>query len=106
MSHEWTPECTKTFKIFFKVLIQEPILKYPDPAIPYSLYTDASKYAWSCILTQEYEYEIEGKVNKIYHPITCASGLFKGSQINWATLAKEAYAIYVSEGIGLLFTRC
>ena len=60
------------------------------------LYTDASKYAWSCVLTQEYEHEIEGKIKKIHHPITYASGLFKGSQINWATLTKEAYAIYRS----------
>ena len=48
---------------------------------PYTVYTDASKYAWPCVLMQEYEHEIEGK-------ITYASGLFKGSQINWATLTK------------------
>ena len=24
------------------------------------------------------------------------SGLFKGAQLNWATLTKEAYAIYMS----------
>ena len=60
------------------------------------MYTDAGKYAWSCVLTQEYEHEIEGKMKKIHHPITYASGLFKGSQINWATLTKEAYAIYRS----------
>ena len=78
------------------LLIQEPILKYPDPSKPYTLYTDASKYAWSCVLTQEYDYEIEGKIKQIYHPITYASGLFMDSQINWATLTKEAYAIYMS----------
>ena len=78
------------------LLIQESILKYPDPGKPYTLYTDASKYAWSCVLMQEYDYEIEGKIKQIYHPITYASGLFKGSQINWATLTKEAYAIYMS----------
>ena len=48
------------------------------------------------VLTQEYDYEIEGKIKQIYHPITYASGLFKGSQINWATLTKEACAIYMS----------
>ena len=36
------------------------------------------------------------KLKKIHHPITYVSGLFKGSQINWATLTKEAYAIYRS----------
>ena len=96
MPYEWTAECTKTFKMLKSLLIQEPILKYPDPSKPYILYTDASKYAWSCVLTQEFEHEIEGKIKKIHHPITYASGLFKGSQINWATLTKEAYAIYMS----------
>ena len=96
MPYEWTPECTKTFKMLKNLLIQEPILKYPDLTKPYTLYTDASKYAWSCVLTQEYEHEIKGKIRKIYHPIRYASDLFKGSQINLATLTKEAYAIYMS----------
>ena len=29
----------------------EPILTYPDPNLPYVLFTDASKYAWACVLT-------------------------------------------------------
>ena len=57
---------------------------------------DASKYAWSCVLTQEYEHTIDGKITKVLHPITYQSGLFKGSQLNWACLTKEAYAIYMS----------
>ena len=93
---EWTPECQQTFELLKDLLMQEPILKYPDPTKPYTLYTDASKYAWSCVLTQEYEHEIDGKIKKIHHPITYASGLFRGSQINWATLTKEAFAIYSS----------
>ena len=39
---------------------------------------------------------MEYKVKPILHPITYASGLFRGSQLNWATLTKEAYAIYMS----------
>ena len=30
------------------------------------------------------------------HPITYVRGLFKGSQLNWVALTKEAYAIYMS----------
>ena len=30
-----------------------PILKYPDPSRLYILFTDPSKYAWACVLTQE-----------------------------------------------------
>ena len=76
--------------------MKEPILKYPDTSKPYVLYTDASKYAWAGVLTQAYEYEFEGKKKKIHHPITYLSGLFRGSQLNWAALTKEAYAIYRS----------
>ena len=93
---EWAPECQIAFQLLKDLLMAEPILKYPDPNKPYVLYTDACKYAWSCVLTQEYGYEIEGSPKKIHYPITYASGLFNGSQINWATLTKEAYAIYRS----------
>ena len=73
----------------------EPILTYPDPNLPYVLFTDASKYAWACVLTQEKTHMVEGKEIKILHPITYMSGLFRGSQMNWACLTKEAYAIYM-----------
>ena len=92
----WTEKCQKTFQLLKDMLLKEPVLKYPDPSKPYTLFTDASKYAWACVLTQEYEHEFEGKIKKILHPITYVSGLFKGSQVNWATLTKEAYAIYMS----------
>ena len=73
----------------------EPILTYPDPNHPYVLLTDSNKYAWACVLTQEKTHTSEGKEIKILHPITYMSGLFRGSQINWACLTKEAYAIYM-----------
>ena len=93
---EWTPICEASFKLLKESLMSGPILKYPDPNKPYSLYTDASKYAWACVLTQPYEYEDKGKIFTISHPITYASGLMKGSQQNWAALTKEAFAIYMS----------
>ena len=74
-------------------LITSPILKYPDPNKPYTLFTDASKHAWACVPIQEYKHEKDGKVFKINHPITFASGLFKASQLNWAALTKEAFGI-------------
>ena len=73
----------------------EPILAYPDPNLPYVLFTDASKYAWACVLTQERTHLVKGKEVKLLHPITYMSGLFRGSQMNWACLTKEAYAIYM-----------
>ena len=74
----------------------KPILTYPDPNLPYVLFTDASKYAWACVLMQEKRHVMEEKEVKILHPMTYMSGLFRGSQINWACLTKEAYAFYMS----------
>ena len=96
VSFEWTPVCQESFELLKTSLMTEPILTYPDPNLPYVLFTDASKYAWACVLTQEKTHQIEEKEVKILHPITYMSGLFHGSQMNWACLTKEAYAIYMS----------
>ena len=85
---KWTTECEKCFQILKEFLKQAPILRYPDPQASYTLYTDASKYAYAGVLTQ--------RNNGVDHPPTYVSGLFCGSQLNWATLTKEAYAIYMS----------
>ena len=90
----WTIQCQTSFEMLKDALITSPILKYPDPNKPYTLFTDASKHAWACVLTQEYEHEKDNKIYKINHPITFVSGLIKGSQLNWAALTKEAFAIY------------
>ena len=43
-----------------------------------------------------YQEEVSGKVKVTNHPVAYVSGLYHGSQLNWATLIKEAYAIYMS----------
>ena len=91
----WTDVGQKSFDLLKLMISEEPILVYPDPSKPYVLFMDASKYVWSCVLTQEYTHEIDGKTVKILHPISYQLGLFKGSQLNWACLTKEAYAIYI-----------
>ena len=93
---KWNPVCQESFELLKASLMTEPILTYPDPNHPYVLFTHASKYAWACVLTQEKTHQIEEKEVKILHPNTYMSGLFHGSQMNWACLTKEAYAIYMS----------
>ena len=93
---EWTSVCQESFELLKASLMTDHILIYPDPNLSYVLFTDASKYAWACVLTQEKMHLFEGKETKLLHPITYMSGLFRGSQINWACLTKEAYAIYMS----------
>ena len=57
---------------------------------------NASKYAWACVLKQEKTHMFEEKETKLLHPITYMSRLFRVSQLNWAYLTEEAYAIYMS----------
>ena len=64
--------------------------------IPYTLYTDASKFGWAGVLTQSHTTVINGKSTTTDHPVTFVSGLFRGSQLNWAALMKEAFAIYMT----------
>ena len=84
----WSTECDKCFDMLKNYLQEAPILRYPDPTADYILYTDASKYTYAGVLTQS----IDGK----NHSVAYTSGLFRGSQLNWAAFTKEAYAIYMS----------
>ena len=93
---EWTPACQKSFNLLMETLCGEPVLKYADTSKPYTLYTDASKFSWAGVLTQSHTTIIDGKPITIEYPVTFVSGLFRGSQLNWATLTKEAFAIYMS----------
>ena len=68
-----------------KDYLQEvPILRYPDPAADYALYTDTSKYTYAGIMMQT----VDGTNQHV--------AFTSGSQLNWAALTKEAYAIYMS----------
>ena len=75
--------------------MKSPILVYPDPNKPYALFMEASKYAWSAVLTQEHTTIIDGKTLVHQHTVTYVSGLFQGSKLNWVALTKEVYAIYM-----------
>ena len=93
---KWTPACQKSFDLLKETLCGEPVLKYADTSKPYTLYTDASKFGWAGVLTQSHTTVIDGKSTTTDHPVTFVSGLFRGSQLNWAILMKEAFAIYMS----------
>ena len=93
---EWTPACQKSLKLLKETLCGEPVLKYADTSKPYTLYTDASKFGWAGVLTQSHTTVIDGKSITTDHPVAFVSGLFRGSQLSWAALMKEAFAIYMS----------
>ena len=62
---EWKPMCQESFELLKTSLMTDPILTYPHPNLPYVLFTDASKYAWTCVLTQEKTHIFEAKGNQV-----------------------------------------
>ena len=46
---KWTLICQESFELLKTSLMKDPNLTYPDPNLPYVLFTDASKYAWACV---------------------------------------------------------
>ena len=91
---ERTDQCAKAFNHLRELLIEYLILRYPNPTQGYILYTDASEIGWSGVLAQEH---LDDKGKAKNHPICYVSGQFRGSQLNWAALTKEAYVIYIEE---------
>ena len=85
-----------SFKLLKEALCGESVLKYADTSKPHTLYTDASKYGWAGVLTQPHITTIDGKSTTTDHLVAFVSGLFRGSQLNWAALMKKAFAIYMS----------
>ena len=81
----WCEQCELSFQMLKDTLASAPILKYPDTSKPYTIFTDASKYGWARVLTQEHTTLVDGKEITTKHPVTYVSGLFQ-----------EAYAIYMT----------
>lgn len=77
---EWTEKSQKSFWQFERVIDEisnTPLSWFQQD---YTLFTDASKFGYAQVLTQEYEENCIAK----YHPFCYISGLFRGSQLNWA----------------------
>ena len=72
----WTEKCDKAFKHLKELLMEHPILRYPDPNRGYTLFMDASSIGWAGVLTQEFE---DDKGKKKHQPICYVSGHFRGS---------------------------
>ena len=54
---------SRVFELLKASLMTEPILMYPDPNLPYVLFTDTNNYAWACVLTQEKTHTFEEEGN-------------------------------------------
>ena len=68
------------------MIIQAPILHYPDPNKKYIVYTDASDNACGAQLSQEHE--------GAEFPVAFLSHTFTETQRKWSTTEQEAYEVY------------
>ena len=85
---KWADVHQKAFDFIKESLTSVPLLAYPDPNVPYILYTDASDTCIGSFLTQT----CEGEEKPIYY----LSHKLSRSQCKWSTVEKEAYAIHFS----------
>ena len=67
----WCEQCELSFQMLKDTLVSAPILKYPDTSKLYTIFTDASKYGWAGVLTQEHTTMVDGKEITAKHPVIC-----------------------------------
>ncbi|MCG8045975.1 MAG: RNase H-like domain-containing protein [Candidatus Thiodiazotropha endolucinida] len=94
---KWTEKCQSSFDYLKQSLTVVPLLAYPDPNKPYTLYTDASNSCIGACLTQESEGNENFLPNiKNEKPIYYLSHKLSKTQCKWSTIEKEAFAIHYS----------
>ena len=82
---EWTAECAEVYEKLKAVLLQRPVVAYPDFSIPFQLYTDASNVGLGAILAQQQD----GKE----HVICCASRILSKFEQNDSVTKEECLAV-------------
>ena len=82
----WTSECQQAFENIKLRLVSPPVLRRPDPTLPYILQTDWSPTAIGAILARE---DAQGEE----HPIAFASKLLKGPELRYSATEGECFAV-------------
>ena len=93
----WSDREAQSFRKLFNALRHSITLAHVDFNKSICLFTDASDWYWSSVLTQIPPVDIDEPFEEQHHePLSFLSGSFKGSQTRWSTAEKEAYAIVES----------
>ena len=83
---KWSPEEEEAFrKVKEQILVNQKVY-YPSDSDPVFLMTDASNFGVGAYL---YQRGSDGKAK----PVIFLSRSFRGSELNWSTIEKEAFAI-------------
>ena len=113
----WTPECQASFDMLHSRLSNTPIVQLPDPNKLYLLFTAASKFCYSGVLTQAPTNDSNEALMKILtceaplkvlnlktqdlqlesnviHPVAYISDIFSQSQCGWSRITKECFSVF------------
>ncbi|XXQ35702.1 Reverse transcriptase domain-containing protein [Plasmodiophora brassicae] len=90
----WTTDHLTSFNSLKHRLSEAMTLAHPKDEWIMCLFPDASDRFWSVFLSQIPPEDIDLPYGEQHHePLSFISGTFRGSQLKWATIEKEAYAI-------------
>ena len=82
----WNEDAQRSFDSIKHKLVTAPVLMIPDINKPFLVQVDASQYAVGSCISQRDDVGLE-------HPVAYGSQKLTDSQVKWATIEKEAYAV-------------
>ena len=91
---QWTKDLKKSFQKVKDLIGNAVMQSHPNDDAEMVLFTDASDNYWGAMLGQVLQYDRSTSIEKQQiKPLYFLSGSFKGSQLRWATVDKESFAI-------------
>ncbi|GBG77215.1 hypothetical protein CBR_g23542, partial [Chara braunii] len=82
---QWDKDCMSALKKLKRALIEYPVLKVPDPSLPFVVTTDASQYGMGVVLQQDNE--------NGYRPIESMPSRMPSEKVATSTYERELYAL-------------
>jgi hypothetical protein len=83
---EWTTECQEAFDALKRKFSETPILLMPDPEKPFTIESDASKFASGAVLCQQ-------DINGDWHSCGYISHSFNQTERNYEIYDRELFSI-------------
>ena len=82
----WNEEREQAFRTLKEKFLQSPVLRMPDSTLPFTIETDASKYASGAVLSQQ-------DTNGDWHPCGYLSKSFNETERNYEIYDRELLAV-------------
>ncbi|KAF1334466.1 Gag/polymerase/env polyprotein, partial [Globisporangium splendens] len=94
MATSLSAEELNAYFVVIQLIRSSTPLTFPSPERGLRVFTDTSLTGWSIVLTQVEDWNLELPVKLQRHRVVlCKDGNFKGAQLNWANVEKEAFLV-------------